>query len=246
MEIIGSQINRLTEVDSTNNYAASCLLTNSLTEGTVIIADRQIDGRGQVSNKWESEPDKNLTFTIILYPGFLEISKQFEISKTISLGVADFLMTKTSEISIKWPNDVFAGNKKIAGILIENTIQGNSISGCIVGIGLNINQKEFKSEALNPVSLTQITGQEYDLNEMLSELCSSLDKRYSQLSSGMLDAIDANYLSSLYKYGQTALYADLHGDFLGRITGVDPIGRLIIEDESGNYRKFHHKEVVFK
>ena len=119
-KIIGSKIERINELGSTNNYAATQLLTKRLQEGTVFVANSQLDGRGQVSNKWESEPGKNLTFSILLFPDFLEIMRQFEISKAISLGVADFLKEHTDQVSIKWPNDIYIGNRKVAGILIEN------------------------------------------------------------------------------------------------------------------------------
>jgi len=116
--MIGSIVHRIHETDSTNNYAANQLLTKRLPEGVVFIADSQIVGRGQASSSWESEPNKNLTFSILLYPDFLAISRQFELSKAISLGVADFLNDQTQRVSIKWPNDIYLENRKVAGILI--------------------------------------------------------------------------------------------------------------------------------
>ena len=137
---IGSYIERVDELDSTNNYAASLLLTKRLPDGSVIVANSQVGGRGQATNKWESEPDKNLTFSIILYPEFMEITKQFEISKAISLGIVDFLKDLVDDVSIKWPNDIYIGSRKVAGMLMEYSIRKRKISSCIVGIGLNINQ----------------------------------------------------------------------------------------------------------
>lgn len=245
-EIIGSHIERIHELGSTNNYAASQLLTKRLPEGIVFVADSQVDGRGQTSNKWESEPNMNLTFSLLLYPEFLEIAKQFEISKAISLGVSDFLKEQTDHVSIKWPNDIYIGKGKVAGILIENSIRINIISSCIVGIGLNINQKEFKSEAPNPVSLSQITGRVFNLEETLSDLCLKIDARYNQLRNGAFRQIDEDYIAMLYQFGNWSQYSDENGDFEGRILGVDQIGRLLIETRNGNINKYHFKEVVFK
>ncbi len=244
--IIGSHIERIHELGSTNNYAASQLLTKRLPEGIVFVADSQVDGRGQTSNKWESEPNMNLTFSLLLYPEFLEIAKQFEISKAISLGVSDFLKEQTDHVSIKWPNDIYIGKGKVAGILIENSIRINIISSCIVGIGLNINQKEFKSEAPNPVSLSQITGRVFNLEETLSDLCLKIDARYNQLRNGAFRQIDEDYIAMLYQFGNWSQYSDENGDFEGRILGVDQIGRLLIETRNGNINKYHFKEVVFK
>ena len=236
---------RILEVGSTNNYAAEQLLTNRPQEGTVYVANSQVDGRGQTSNKWESEPNMNLTFSIVLYPDFLEISNQFEISKAASLGITDFLKERTGLVSIKWPNDIYIGNGKIAGILIENSLRINKISTCIIGIGLNINQKIFSSDTPNPVSLSQITGFEYNLEDTLTGLCQHIDSRFQQLVNGGFKEIDADYAKILYKSGTWSIYRDDTGNFRGRILGVDKYGRLKIEKEGGTIRKYQFKEVVF-
>ncbi len=245
-EIVGSTIVRIPVTDSTNNYAATQLLTKRPQEGAVYVAGSQIDGRGQISSKWESEPNKNLTFSIILYPGFLEIARQFLISKAISLGVTDYLSEVTDQVSIKWPNDIYIGNGKVAGILIENSICGNRILTCIVGVGLNINQQIFKSDAPNPVSLSQITGDVYDLGNSLSNLCTRIDNRYQQLQRGEVYQLDEDYIAMLYRRDSWSPYSDEEGDFEGRLIGVDQIGRLLIETRFGKVRKYMFKEVVFK
>ncbi len=245
-EIIGSKIERIDELGSSNNYAATQLLTKRLPEGIVFVANSQVDGRGQVANRWESEPNKNLTFSILLYPDFLEIMKQFEISKAISLGVVDFLKELTDHVSIKWPNDIYIGTKKVAGILIENSIRIDKISSCIVGIGLNINQQKFVSDAPNPVSLTQATGLTYNLEDSLSQLCQKIDARYHQLRNGDFRQIDDDYIEMLYQRGNWSQYSDENGNFEGQIIGIDQIGRLMIEARDGNIKKYHFKEVVFK
>jgi len=245
-EIIGSKIERIDKLGSSNNYAATQLLTKRLPEGIVFVANSQVDGRGQVSNKWESEPNKNLTFSILLYPDFIEIMKQFEISKAISLGVTDFLKELTDQVTIKWPNDIYIGSKKVAGILIENSIRIDKISSCIIGIGLNINQQKFTSDAPNPVSLSQITGKIYDLEELLPNLCSKIDARYHQLRNRDFGLIDEDYTEMLYQRDRWSPYSDENGDYEGQILGVDQIGRLKIETRAGIVNKYHFKEVVFK
>jgi len=243
---IGNFIERVDELDSTNNYAASLLLTKRLPEGSVIVANSQVGGRGQASNKWESEPDRNLTLSIILYPDFMEITKQFEISKAISLGVVDFLKDLVNDVSIKWPNDIYIGKGKVAGMLMEYSIRKSKISSCIVGIGLNINQIIFLSNAPNPVSLSQVTGVTYDLDDCLSVLLKKLDSRYHQLSELKLEGIDNEYEKMLYQRDKWSLYSAKGGDFEGKILGVDENGLLMIETKDQTILKFDYKEVIFK
>jgi len=244
--MIGSIVHRINQTDSSNNYAASQLLTKRLPEGAVFVADSQIDGRGQASNKWESEPNMNLTFSIILYPDFLEVSRQFELSKTISLGVADYLNGLTDNVSVKWPNDIYIGTGKVAGILIENSIRGDKISSSIIGIGLNINQIMFSADVPNPVSLSQATGKVYNLEECLNTLCLKIDARYHQLRNGKFGLIDEDYLNLLFRRGVWSMFSDEKGDFEGRIQGVDPQGQLLIETKSGRINKYQFKEVEFR
>lgn len=242
---IGSSIDRLSQTESTNNYAAAQLMTKRPNEGAVFVADCQTVGRGQINNFWESEPGKNLTFSFVIYPEFLRIDRQFEISKAVSLGVADFLSERVDRVRIKWPNDLYVENRKIAGILIENSIRMGKISSCIVGIGLNINQQKFLSDAPNPVSLAMLTGGEYDLVDLLEKLLLKIDARYQQLKSGLTHPIDSDYLSCLYRYQEWAHYRMNDEVFEGKIKGVDEIGRLMIENRQQNTLTFHFKEVAF-
>ena len=138
---IGNNIISLEEVDSTNRYLKDYLLKdNNTIEGLVVVATNQHSGRGQKGNTWQSEQGKNLTFSIFIKPN-IQVQAQFLISKAISLGIVDFLNdVGLSELKIKWPNDIFCKDKKIARILIENTLKGNNVSNSIIGIGLNVNQ----------------------------------------------------------------------------------------------------------
>ena len=243
--MIGSTIVHLDRIDSTNNYAAKELLTKSLNEGTVFVAACQRSGRGQGQSTWESAKDLNLTFSIVLYPKKVEVVRQFSISKAISLGVADFLSHQIEGVSIKWPNDIYVNDKKIAGILIETAISAGRFTRAIVGIGLNINQKIFISDAPNPVSLKNLTGKNYDLSEMLNSLCGKLDRRYLQLIRGETAVLDYDYEQLLYRRQIWAKYRADSIDFEGKITGVDYDGSLMIETREGNIRRFQFKEVIF-
>lgn len=199
--IIGSELIFVKNLPSTNTYAASLLRDNELTEGTVIHTNHQSSGRGQGGNKWESEDGKNLLISIVLFPSMIIPAEQFFLSMAISLGICDFLDKYTSSVSIKWPNDIYVNNDKIAGILIENSIMGNIIEHTIAGIGINLNQTKFLSDAPNPVSLSNLTGKEYDVSECLWQLVTDLDKRYKSLLSGETARIKAEYFSKLYRKG---------------------------------------------
>lgn len=243
--IIGSKYIFGENLSSTNSHAAKLLKNNPLREGTIIYTNFQTAGKGQQGNSWESENGMNLLFSLILYPSIIKPAGQFILSKIISLGICDFLRQHTGNISIKWPNDINVNDDKIAGILIEASVTGDEIDHIIAGIGLNINQKLFKSDAPNPVSLGMITGEHYDTGECLIILAAELDRRYKQLLNGKLEEIDIDYLSNLYRLGEWCNYSDATGLFEGRIISVSPIGRLRIEDRRSRINEYNFKEVDF-
>ena len=201
-QIIGKHIIRLQKADSTNNYANSQLKENELPNGTVFLAYEQIVGRGQQNNFWESDPGKNLTFSIVVYPDFLEIRRQFMLSKVVSLGIYTALGKYVEKLQIKWPNDIYAGDKKLGGILIENSIIYNSIKTSVIGIGINVNQTDFRSNAPNPVSLKTLTNQQYDCELILNEILSEIDLYYSMLQKGEDRIIDQKFISALYRLNE--------------------------------------------
>jgi len=243
--MIGMNIVRKNRVISTNTLALELLKKEVLPEGTIIWADEQTKGRGHAGNSWESEAGKNLTFSVVLYPHFLNIEAQFMLSKVTSLAIVDFLSENIDHSTIKWPNDIYVGNDKIAGILIENSIIGSEFDHSIIGIGLNVNQTHFLSDAPNPISMRLITGTTFDLEEALHSLCEKLEKRYTQLISNQVDEIDQEYLSNLFRYN--AFYSYRHGKdiFSARITGIDSFGVLILETETGKIRKFRFREIDY-
>ena len=243
--IIGSKKIFLKKLTSTNSYLSQLLLTELMTEGTIIQAGFQTAGRGQKYNKWESEDSKNLIFSILLYPCFIPPAKQFLISMAISMGISDFLSRHTDRCRIKWPNDIYVNNDKIAGILIENSLMDNEIKSSVAGIGFNINQVDFMSDAPNPVSLKMITGCEHDLKLTLDQLLSDLDKRYKQLLKGEFLKIRNEYNLNLFRLSEWCQYSDGKKEFTGRIKSAGEDGRLLIENSDGTVNGYLFKEVDF-
>lgn len=243
--IIGSRKVFFERLSSTNSYAAAMLRKGKVLEGTVIYTGYQIAGRGQAGNKWESEEKKNLLLSVILHPVVIRADRQFLISKFVSLGIADFLRNYLTEVTIKWPNDIYVRNEKIAGILIENSIIRNEIDHSIVGIGININQEHFPRHLPNPTSLKILTGREFDLEQCLNELLQKLDARYKLLLYNRIARIDEDYKISLYRFGQFTEFSDNRGVFEGRIRSVTDTGRIQIEDRRGRIYEYGVNEVDF-
>jgi len=243
--IIGSKLFFIENLPSTNLHAARLIKHNDISEGTIIYTNYQLAGRGQMGNKWESEDSKNLLISIVLFPSMINPSDQFVLSMAISLGICDFLKRYIPVCRIKWPNDIYVNNDKIAGLLIENSVMGDHIENTIAGIGLNINQDKFLSSAPNPVSLRMITGKAYDLNTCLYQLADDLDKRYKQLIAGNLIQIKKEYTSNLYRLNKWCNYRDKNGSYLGRIKSTSEYGNIMIESESGKTIEYSFKEVDF-
>ena len=243
--IIGSLIHRHEKVSSTNTLAAALLKDSNPPEGTVITASYQETGRGQPGNSWESEPGKNLLMSVILYPVMVRPADQFIISRMVSLSVYDLVAARTRAARIKWPNDIYAGNDKIAGILIENSIMGQTLGSSIAGIGLNVNQTEFRSGAPNPVSLKHITGETHDLQSIAGELISLLDKRYGMVISGEGAGLEREYHEALYRAGEWQGYSDINGEFEGLIERVMPDGMLLVRRRDGSSREYAFREIDY-
>ncbi len=243
---VGQNLVALKEVDSTNTFLKN-LLSNStpVPEGTVIMAESQYAGRGQQQNRWNSEPGKNLTFSLLLQPVFLSPLNQFYLTQVISLGVAETLnIIAGGGISIKWPNDIYYNDKKLGGILIENILQGSQIKYAVVGIGLNVNQQEFPQWVPNPVSLRQILHKDYDLRLLLSHLCSRIEGWYLRLKASKLADISAAYLALLYDYRQERSFRANGQEFIGTIAGVTQQGRLQVQQQGG-LQEYNFKEIEF-
>ncbi|MFA5245626.1 MAG: biotin--[acetyl-CoA-carboxylase] ligase [Pedobacter sp.] len=243
---VGQNLIRLKEVDSTNTFLKDALSKSTpFMDGTVILAEKQFAGRGQSGNSWQSEAGKNLTFSILLNPVFLQVEKQFELNKAVSLALNDVLSKYfNGRAYIKWPNDLYIDNNKIGGMLIENIVQGSRIKHAIVGIGLNINQGQFPDNLKNITSFKQELHQDYDLMGILSEICSSVEARYLQLRSGALDKLDHDYLNKLYLMHQWSVFRFDGRIESGKIMGVTGPGQLLLETTEGQ-RLFNNKEIEF-
>jgi len=242
---IGAFIEHYEKVSSTNSVALLKLRDEKPAEGTVITASFQDSGRGQLGNKWESEAGKNLLMSIILYPVTVKAEDQFIISQAVSLAVFDLLKTETTDVRIKWPNDIYVKDDKIAGILIENSIMGNSISSCVAGLGLNVNQEKFFSDAPNPISLTTVTGKEHDLGAVISGLCLALNKRYQMVLKNDTSALGEDYHKALYRQGVWHRYSDRGGEFTGMIESVRSNGLLVVKRKTGSTKEYAFKEIEY-
>lgn len=240
------QIHHFKAVDSTNARLRDMLTKKELPEFTVVWCDKQTAGRGQMGNSWESEEGKNLTFSLLLRPDFLPVSQQFRITQLLTLALMDVLRPFSKNIAIKWPNDIYAGDKKLGGILIENSLKGNSIDQSIIGIGLNLNQIHFTSEAPNPISLSQLTGLQHSRRELLGLFLKALTIRYVDwLESGNSDKLADEYLGCLYRRDGWHRYADAQGSFEATFEGIAPDGHLLLRDSGGHTRRYAFKEVRF-
>ncbi len=224
----------LSEVTSTNKYAKDLLHGGRPDEGTVVLAAYQTAGKGLDKNSWESEPAKNILMSMILYPDFLYVAMQFSMSMSIALGIIDFLeeYLPDEDLKIKWPNDIFVGNKKVGGILINNEIMGNSFEHVIAGIGINVNQTRFSRDIPNPVSLSNLTGKKYSLEDMTLRLCDCVMERYNLLKKDPFDQLRAGYHEKLLGMGEWRQYHYLGKQIDARITGVNEFGRLLLETDS--------------
>lgn len=232
-------------IDSTNNYANHLISAGTAENGTVVLAHFQNDGRGQRENRWESAPGENILTSFIVFPAFLEPSNQFYLSKVASLAIVEWLSDKTTEVSIKWPNDVYVANKKIAGMLVETSVMGNSLDSAVVGIGLNLNQTEFTASIPNPVSLKLITGSTYEVVDSARELHDVFLKLYQELQAGAFEEIDNAYFNHLFRRNEWAWYRE-KGELLeARITGVGEYGQLLLEDRSGRTNPYFFKQIEF-
>lgn len=244
---VGQNFVLLKEVDSTNNYLKN-IASNStpLPEGTVIMAENQYAGRGQQQNGWFTEPGKNLTFSILLKPSFLKVTGQFDLIRAVSMGVFDALAPLLgSQLKIKWPNDIYYGEKKLGGILIENMILSGQIKHAIAGVGLNINQEKFPDSLPNAVSVKQILHADYDLQTLLSEICRHIEAWYLKLKAGKVEDVRNEYLSRLYWLNELRTFKAKDNIFAGTIKNVRYNGLLVVENNKREELEFSLKEIEF-
>ena len=242
----GHRIIELAETDSTNSYAARLLHDKFPEEGTVIVAGYQQSGRGQRGSSWESERGKNLLISYILYPNFLDIRDQFLLNKVIALSVLDCVRANTNKhTEIKWPNDILADGKKIAGILIENSIRNSKITHATAGIGINVNQLVFEDYNFPATSLALLEGKNYQLQQVLKTLNNALDKWYNMLRIGNYELVKNAYLEVLFRYQINSKFESEGKLFNGKITGISDDGYLEILRDDQTITQYKTKEVKF-
>ncbi len=244
-----AKIKWLEEVDSTNTQALREI--DALDSLTVLSAFSQTAGRGQRGNSWLVRPGENLTFSIVLKfgpEGFspLPAKRQFAISQATARGICGYLDSKGIEASIKWPNDIYIRNRKVCGVLIENSLQGEYLSYSIIGVGLNVNQKEFPPQLTNPTSMSIVSGIEYSVTEELPLLCKEIVDRLRMIEDSA-SALAEEYVGKLYRLGVESAFVDCSDGtgFEGRILGVDEAGLLIVETKNGELKKFAFKEISY-
>ena len=242
----GQEREVLEQTDSTNSYMAELLKKRRIPEGFLVTVLQQSAGRGQAHAKWKSEQGKNLLLSFVFYPSFVSIPDLFMVNKALSLGVADLVKKISGEkICIKWPNDIYHGDRKIAGILIENSLNSSIIQQTILGIGLNVNQDDFPKELPNPTSLKLMTGIEMDREEVQNELCASLEYRYLELKRGDYQALDRDFTNILYRKDEWHLFMSERVEFEGMIKGVDKRGRMLVMHRNELERFYDLKEIKF-
>lgn len=241
-----ANIIRLASVDSTNNYIRSLQTQEGSDEMTVVVADYQTEGRGQGTNKWESEAEKNLLFSLLLHPKEVPVGKQFLLSEYGALCLKEVLDEYVGGgIALKWPNDIYWKDQKLCGTLIEMRLSGGRIKDCVFGIGLNVNQTVFTSDAPNPVSLAQILRKEVDKDDLLLQIIHSFNKNYEWIRSANYATIVGLYHNALYRGNGFHPFEDAEGKFEGAIIEVEDDGHLILRDRSGEIRSYAFKEIKY-
>lgn len=243
-----TNIIRLKSVTSTNDFLINQASSENLPDLTFLIAENQTNGRGFATNYWESTPGLNITTSGLFKPSGLNTANLYIFNMCISLAVSDTIkrfLPENSNIAIKWPNDIYVNDKKIAGILIECFFTDNKLDYIIAGIGLNVNQISFDSDAPNPISLQQINGQQINLEVCFSTLLECLQERYAQLKQQAFDSIISSYHTILYKRNEIAQFKANDIVFTGIIKRVEIDGKLVIEDEQKNELFFNFKEIEF-
>ena len=242
------KIEKFDTLPSTNQYCE--LLNLSETEEfTVIVARTQTAGIGQRGNHWEAAPGKNLTFSLVLKPTWLPIADQYQLTKAVSLGIADYLMPLIAEgerrVRIKWPNDIYVDERKICGILITHRIAGGQIVASVVGIGLNVNQIDFPEWVPNPTSLGLLTGQEWALDETLEKMLDCIAHRYSELRDNPIGTLDEPYLNLLLRRGVEAQYGYQGQTITATLLDVNRYGHLQLVTDKGERLSCQLKEIQF-
>ena len=235
-------IHHLDTTTSTNDDARDAKYRH----GDIVWAEHQTAGRGQRGHKWLSPEGENLTFTMVVEPRFLPVGEQFLLCEALSLALTDTFAHYGIDTRIKWTNDIYAGDRKLEGVLIEHNCSGQMLSRSLLGIGINVNQTEFDPTLPNPVSMAQLTGRRYDRREVLETFERSMLARYGQLEHGDRKDLQHDYRNRMYALGEMRPFRYPDGSLTrGAIQGVRPSGELILRHEDGSIRAYLFKEIEF-
>ena len=237
-------------IGSTNTYLRSLNGGDPSYDYEVAVATFQTAGRGQKGNSWESESGKNLLFSILAHPQDIKVREQFYISEAIALAVSDSVKAAIGPeyadgVSVKWSNDVYWKDFKMAGILIENTLQGDRILDTVVGVGLDVNQEVFVSDAPNPISMRNITGREFDIDALLNDIVERFIGYMEAGTTELRNKTDKLYRERLYRREGFHKFRDENGEFSARIEGIRPDGCLMLQTPTGEHRTYEFKQVQF-
>lgn len=235
---------KLDAIDSTNSYLKAMSAVNLPKDFTVVVANHQTQGRGQMGTTWQTEDGKNLTASVFKEVGSIAIEKQFYISMAVALSICKELdHLKIPKLSIKWPNDILSANKKICGILIENVIKQNQLKGSIIGFGLNVNQKHFDNLP-KASSINLLTGIVYDRDEILSGILTELQAYFKLLDAKNYSEIKTQYEALLFRKNKPSTFENNDGStFSGIIKGITETGKLNVWTEDDIIKTFDLKEV---
>ena len=229
-------------VTSTNDVARE----PQYVHGDIICADYQTAGRGQRGHVWQAAAGENLIFSAVLTPTFLPVREQFMLSECVALALTDTFAAFGIETRIKWTNDIYAGDRKLTGVLIEQNVTGSTISRSIVGIGINVNQTRFDPALPNPVSMAQLLGRRTDRDAVLGEFSKNLMFRYDRLESGDRTTISEDYRALMYRLGEMHPYRMADGTVVeAAIEGVRPSGALILRHADGRRGEYAFGEAEF-
>ncbi|MBQ8968573.1 MAG: biotin--[Bacteroidaceae bacterium] len=257
------------EVTSTNDFLRYYHPVGPERRLTLVTAEYQTAGRGAGTNRWESARGQNLLFSLLTHPRHIQAERMFVLSEALALAIRealeseelrvksekiatalaqedrDFpLFTLQSSFSIKWPNDIYYGDGKVCGMLIENDLQGRRVENCVMGVGVNVNQTEFETPP-NPASLAQILGHPLERRFVLERIVERFARYYNWTEQGRFEELHTMYLGHLYRRGEEYTYADEMGHFRGTIVDVEPTGHLIVRDAMGRDRRYAFKEVEY-
>lgn len=239
-----SRIIKLDATDSTNQYLKDLLQTKNAVDSTVVVAKKQLRGRGQMGAVWESEDGKNLTFSVLKSFDLLHVEHQFNLNLMVSLAVCDVLnQFSLPDVRVKWPNDILSGSSKICGILIENILKGQLVQHSIIGIGLNVNQTSFDNLG-NAASLKMISGRTFDLDELLQMILDRIRIRFLDIQEKTVSQLLPEYEQYLFRKDKPSTFKDAEGAmFMGFIRGVSDTGKLVLELEDRVFQEFDLKEI---